>query len=148
MTLKEIAEAKELSLYEIAKKSGISYSSVNYISSGRTPIDKIKVGTLSKIADALGLTMDELYHYMNSKNSLGYVKETNTFVEYIPDKNDTVTIKFLHDGKNISYAIHGVHHTHSDKVKCSIAKVNVRKIIKKMDFEQKKQQYKEITHAG
>lgn len=56
--IKQLREAKNMSLYDLEKVSGISYSVLYYFEKkGRD----IRISTAFRIADALECTLDELF---------------------------------------------------------------------------------------
>ena len=59
--LKTLLQRKNISIYALAKECGISYSSLHYIVNGRTSYENCSVQIFKSIADALQITMDELY---------------------------------------------------------------------------------------
>ena len=56
--IKKYRKDKKLSQEELARKAGVTYSTIIKIESGAN--DNPTVKTLKKIADALGTTIDEL----------------------------------------------------------------------------------------
>ena len=59
--LKTYLKQKKISVTMLSKKCGMPYSTMHYIVNGRTPYENCSVKAFKSIADALGLTMDELY---------------------------------------------------------------------------------------
>lgn len=59
--LKEYLKQRKISLYQLSRISGISYSTLNDIANNKVEIANVKAGILFKIADAIGITMDQLY---------------------------------------------------------------------------------------
>lgn len=59
--LQSYLKRRNISIYRLAKETDISYSTLNYIVNGRTPIEKCSLETFKKIADALQISMDQLY---------------------------------------------------------------------------------------
>lgn len=59
--LKNLLNRKNMSIYRLAKETGIAYSTLNYIVNERTQMRKCNVKTFRKIAEALNMSMDELY---------------------------------------------------------------------------------------
>lgn len=50
-----------ISVYALARKGGIPYSTLNDLINGKVEIDNCKVGMVRCLADALGLSLDEVY---------------------------------------------------------------------------------------
>lgn len=84
---------QNISLYALAKKSGVAYSTVNYIVNGKTPIDKCSVQTFKRIADALDLSMNELYEkcqytiedFEVFKSNIGHMIKENGQLSFIEE---------------------------------------------------------------
>ena len=60
MIIKELLKEKNMSVYRLAKESGIPYTTVNDICSGRAQLEKCSAETVYKIADTLNVSMEEL----------------------------------------------------------------------------------------
>jgi len=69
------ALCKELGMtrYQLAKKSGVQESTISSIIRRNSSIDRMTVGSLSKIASAIGVSQDELYQKL-----LKYEKESSS----------------------------------------------------------------------
>lgn len=61
--LKDYLEERNISLYSISNATGISYSTLNYISTGKTDILNTSLKNAMKIAEALDITVEELCNY-------------------------------------------------------------------------------------
>ena len=59
--IKDYLKERNVSIYALAKNSGVPYSTVNDLANGKTETDNCKVGVLKKLAAALGLSMEEMY---------------------------------------------------------------------------------------
>ena len=68
--LQKVLDSKNKSIYQLAKETGLAYSTLNYIVNGKTSFDKCSVDKFYKISQALDMSMDELYRVCNvgSKN--------------------------------------------------------------------------------
>ncbi len=60
MEIKKLLQTKNISMYKLAKLSGIPYTTVNDICSGRTRLEKCSGETIYKLARILNVTMEEL----------------------------------------------------------------------------------------
>jgi plasmid maintenance system antidote protein VapI len=60
MILHELMARNNMSIYRLAKDSGVPYATVNDLASGRTHMAKCKAGTVYKLALALDTTMERL----------------------------------------------------------------------------------------
>ena len=59
--LKEYLKNKGISMYSLAEKSKVAYSTINDIANGRVDIENCKAVLLRNISTALGISMDDLY---------------------------------------------------------------------------------------
>ena len=60
MIINEILQEKNMSMYKLAKLSGVPYATVNDICSGKRDIAKCEAGTVYNIAQVLGISVDDL----------------------------------------------------------------------------------------
>ena len=58
---KDYLKQKKISVYSLSHKAGISYSTLNDFVNEKVPVDQCRAGMIRKLAEALGITMDELY---------------------------------------------------------------------------------------
>ncbi len=65
--LKTLLKQKNKSIYVFAKECEMSYSTMHYIVSGKTPYTGCSVQFFKKMADVLEMSMDELYEVCQSK---------------------------------------------------------------------------------
>jgi len=61
MDLKKLAREKGTNLKQVAEKCGIPPTTLYAISRGDTNFDNVGIGIAIKVADALGMTVEELY---------------------------------------------------------------------------------------
>lgn len=61
MELKRLAREKGTNLKKVAEKCGIPPSTLYAISRGDTNFDNVGIGTAIKVAETLGMTVEELY---------------------------------------------------------------------------------------
>lgn len=59
--LKEYLATHNISIYNMSKRSGISYSTLNDIVNCKVEIGNVKAGILYDLAEALGISMNTLY---------------------------------------------------------------------------------------
>lgn len=64
----ELLREKNVSVYQVSKQSGIPYSTVLDIFSGKTKLEKCSVGTLHAIADFFNMSMDDIYEMDKAYN--------------------------------------------------------------------------------
>lgn len=72
--LKEFLKQKEISIYKLAEKSGIPYSTLNDIANHKVDIANVRVGILYKLAGILNISMDALYELCSNQISI-YLEE-------------------------------------------------------------------------
>lgn len=60
MDINKVLGEKKLTKYRLSKESGISYSTINDLCSGKTKISKCSGETLYKVSKVLDISMEEL----------------------------------------------------------------------------------------
>lgn len=60
MTIQDILQEKNMSVYRLAKTSQIPYATVNDICNGKTRLEKCSAETVYRLAHALNVSMEEL----------------------------------------------------------------------------------------
>jgi plasmid maintenance system antidote protein VapI len=60
MNINELIEQKNLTKYRLSKESGIPFSTLSEICSGKAKIEKCAADTVYKLSRALGVTMEDL----------------------------------------------------------------------------------------
>ena len=60
MTIQEALQSRNMSIYKLAKTSGVPYSTANDIVNGKTQLEKCSAETVYRIANTLNLSMEEL----------------------------------------------------------------------------------------
>jgi transcriptional regulator with XRE-family HTH domain len=60
MTIQDILQEKNMSVYRLAKTSKIPYATVNDICNGKTRLEKCSAETVYRLAHALNVSMEEL----------------------------------------------------------------------------------------
>lgn len=58
---KDVIEKANISLYKLSKESGVSYTCINELFRGERTIEECQLKTVKNIADALNISIDELY---------------------------------------------------------------------------------------
>ena len=59
MTIKEKLKEKNMTIYRLAKASGLPYATVNDICSGKAKLEKCSAETIYRIAHALDVSMED-----------------------------------------------------------------------------------------
>ena len=62
--LRAILQSKDLSLYELEKTSQISHATLSDIYNEKSNVNNCSVLVMSKMAKALGVTIDDLYDFL------------------------------------------------------------------------------------
>ncbi len=70
----ELIKEKNISIYKLSKQSGLPYTTISDICSGKTQLEKCSAETIYKLAKALKMTMEELLE--------PYISERDTFEVY------------------------------------------------------------------
>lgn len=60
MTIEELMKNKKMTQYRLAKDSGIAYTTINDICSGKAQLEKCSAETIYRISKALGVSMESL----------------------------------------------------------------------------------------
>lgn len=73
--IQEILRQNGISMYRLAKDSGVPYSSINDICNGKTRLEKCGADTVYRLSKALGVTMETLLEpYMKERISFELFK--------------------------------------------------------------------------
>ena len=98
--LKEYLKERNISIYSLAKSSGVPYSTLNDICNGKVVIENCKAGIIKKLADSLGITMDALYELAEPEKRIVHVAEYNKDAE-IKVRNKRYKAAFEYNGEQI-----------------------------------------------
>lgn len=97
--LKEILNENNISVYQLAKETGIAYSTLNDLVNHKVSIENCKAVTLYKLANRLKMTTDELYECCLDKiriHANGLDSDGIVFV-----RNKTYWLSFIYQKKEI-----------------------------------------------
>ena len=97
--LKDFLIEKNISMYRIAKESGISYSTLNDIANHKVDISNVKSGILHALAKELRISMDQLYDICSE--TIDVYDEEYGIGGYVSKKNKKYYLQFSY--RNISY---------------------------------------------
>ena len=82
MTIQQILREKNLSRYQLSKKSGVPWATLADICSGKTTLSRCSAGTLMKLSSALGIPMEQLITLTVEKPQMHGGKPTDrTYLE-------------------------------------------------------------------
>lgn len=70
MTIQQILREKNLSRYQLSKKSGVPWATLADICSGKTTLSRCSAGTLMKLSSALGIPMEQLIKQIETMTML------------------------------------------------------------------------------
>ena len=107
MTIHEVLQEKNMSIYRLARDSELPYATVNDICNGKAKLEKCSAETVYKIARALDVSMEELIapcilkrsSFENFKSSVCHrVKELGD-IEFIIDTLESRDIRTYYDRK-------------------------------------------------
>ena len=78
MEIRELMENKEITRYRLAKESGIAYTTINDICSGKAQLHKCSAETIYRISKVLGVSMEDLIEPCFDKRSDFELFKSNT----------------------------------------------------------------------
>ncbi len=110
--LKDYLIEQHISMYSLAKKSGVAYSTINDLANGRVDVDNCKVSLLCQLAKALTLSMDDVYDICQRDLTV-YSKTYDTKIQ-VSVKNKMYYADFEYEGeaKHIKVCEAGADHRH------------------------------------
>lgn len=107
MSIRDTIKEKKITMYRLAKKSGLPYATVNDIYNGKTRLEKCSAETVYKIAHALNISMEDLLapyfvkrsSFENFKSAICHqVKELGD-IDFIMDTIEDGKIRVYYDWK-------------------------------------------------
>lgn len=107
MSIRDTIKEKNITVYRLAKTSGLPYATVNDIYNGKTRLEKCSAETVYKIARALSVSMEDLLapcfvkrsSFENFKSSICHqVKELGD-IDFIIDTIEDERIRTYYDRK-------------------------------------------------
>ena len=106
MTIQQILLEKNLSRYQLSKKSGVPWATLADICSGKTTLSRCSAGTLMKLSSALGIPMEQLITLTVEKPQMHGGKPTDrTYLEKnLPASLDKALREYIQGEKDkVSY---------------------------------------------
>ena len=102
MTINELLREEQISKYRLSRVSGVSYTTINDICTGKTRIEKCSAETIYKIAKVFSISMEELI-----KDAVEEVSESpGEFIEHIlKDRKYMETYLYIRDEEKKSREI-------------------------------------------
>ena len=107
MTIQDSMKQKKMSIYRLAKTSGVPYATVNDICNGKAQLEKCSAETIYRLAHALNVSMEELLapcflkrsSFENFKSTVCHrVKELGD-IDFIMDTLESREIRTYYDRK-------------------------------------------------
>ena len=107
MTIREALKEKNMTIYRLARESGLPYATVNDIYNGKAQLGKCSAETIYKIARALDVSMEDLLapcflkrsSFENFKSSVCHrVKELGD-IDFIKETLESRDIRLYYDRK-------------------------------------------------
>ena len=107
MTIQDTLKQKKMSIYKLAKTSGVPYTTVNDICNGKAQLEKCSAETIYRLAHALNVSMEELLapcflkrsSFENYKSTICHrVKELGD-IDFIADTLESQEIRTYYDRK-------------------------------------------------
>ena len=106
MTIQQILREKNLSRYQLSKKSGVPWATLADISSGKTTLSRCSAGTLMKLSSTLDIPMEQLITLTVEKPQMHGGKPTDrTYLEKnLPASLDKALREYIQGEKDkVSY---------------------------------------------
>ncbi len=109
--LGQIVGGKKKTIYSLSKKTGIAYSTLSDIVSGKTDIKSVSAAILYKLSKELNMTMEELYegrkdrinYYLSNRGSLVTICANGREYSYKGPRN---LVGFRHIKQNINNVLY------------------------------------------
>ena len=107
MTIQDSMKQKKMSIYRLAKTSGVPYATVNDICNGKAQLEKCSAETIYRLAHALNVSMEELLapcflkrsSFENFKSTVCHrVKELGD-IDFIADTLESQEIRTYYNRK-------------------------------------------------
>lgn len=107
MDIKDVLLSKKMSIYRLAKTSGIPYATVNDICNGKARLEKCSAETVYRIARALDISMEELLapclikrsSFENFKSAVCHRLKEMGDIEFIMDTLESREIRKYYERK-------------------------------------------------
>jgi len=100
MTVQEILNDRNMSIYQLSKKSNIPYATCNDIASGKAQLEKCNAATVYMLAHALNISMDDLLAPCFIRRS-SFENFKSTICHRVKEKGDIDFIIDLLESKEI-----------------------------------------------
>ena len=93
----DILAQKHMSISQLSKASGVGYNYVFKIINNQTDFDRCGIGTAKKLADALGMNLNQIYEYKEQhiQEKIYYQDQTTWDIEMYGELNAELNKLFL-----------------------------------------------------
>ena len=115
MTIQQILREKNLSRYQLSKKSGVPWATLADICSGKTTLSRCSAGTLMKLSSTLDIPMEQLITLTVEKPQMHGGKPTDrTYLEKnLPASLDKALREYIQGEKDkVSYPAGWLEHSY------------------------------------
>ena len=107
MTIQDALKEKNMSIYRLAKASGVPYATVNDICNGKAKLEKCSAETIYRLAHALDVSMEELLapcflkrsSFENFKSTVCHRVKKLGDIDFIADTLESEEIRTYYDRK-------------------------------------------------
>ena len=99
--LKDYFESFGRSVYSIARDSKVPYSTLNDLANGKVRVSECKAGMIRKVADTLGISMDELYSRAENDTDQHFVMTSYEIPVNIEIRHKAYQAEFDYDGERV-----------------------------------------------
>ena len=113
--LKDYLSKNNISVYSLAKRSGVSYSMLNDLSNGKTCIENIRLGYAISVAEALEINLSELISIC--KNELYCESEKYRAGCRITAKNKSYYADFTYKGSPVQIRLCKVNEQNTEYIR-------------------------------
>ncbi len=91
--IKNYLDQNKISLYKLSKATAIPYSTLSDLANGKVDVQKCQVGVIKKIADYIGLSLDDTYRLATEGQPTDHLKIKNRYYYLSTPKGDVPICK-------------------------------------------------------
>lgn len=78
--MRDVLNARNISMYQLAKDSGLSYAAVHDLCTGKTDLMRCSAGTVYRIAQVLNVTMEQLIEAVQASRKKSLMGEAEALI--------------------------------------------------------------------
>lgn len=101
--LKDYLKEQNISTYSLAKKIGMPYSTLNDLANGKVNVANCRVGFIKSLAEALNISMDDLYDICSTEKEINISKYN--LPAHISVRNKKYYASFEYGGKSFEIPV-------------------------------------------